>query len=77
MDLPEEFVNLYQGKSNFIIDRFYGLIGFNEQTKVPEFSIIMFDSNGTQHREHAFDNPEVYIKAREFLLDCGLIIHRR
>jgi hypothetical protein len=71
--VPQEIIDLYEGKSNVVVDSFCGCFGANEATSQLEWTILMMDFGGSIHRQHKFTDRDVYLKTIQFLLDCGLV----
>ena len=66
------FKALYEGKMNFILDRFRGVIAVDMNNGNTEWILQVMDFGQNLHREHKFDNYESYMTAAQFLVDCGL-----
>ncbi len=71
--VPEEIKVLYEGKTNFIIDRFRGIIEAKMGTGEISWTLQVMDFGGNICREHPFSDRETYVMTARFLTDCGLI----
>jgi hypothetical protein len=63
--------SLYEGKMNFILDRFRTAFGVREGKGV--FMIQVMDFGNNVAREHFFKNTNDMINAAKFLKNCGLV----
>jgi hypothetical protein len=70
--VPEEIKVLYEGKLNFIIDRFRGIIEAKMSTGEVFWTLQVMDFGGNICREHKFADRETYVLTAQFLMDCGL-----
>ena len=67
----DAFRKLYEGKLNFIVDRFV----VKSDYSVPEatFALVMKDFGGNVHRTHRFTTPTDLMAAANFLRDWNLV----
>lgn len=70
--VPQEMIDLYEGKMNFILDRFRGLVSFTKETAKMQWILQVMDFGRNVHREHKFEDYDTYMTAAQFLVDCGL-----
>jgi hypothetical protein len=70
--IPQELIDMYKGKMNFILDRFRGGIVVDRTTGQIQWILQVMDFGGTIHREHSFSDRKTYETSAQFLIECGL-----